>query len=89
MTRAVGVGLHSGERVELVLRPAQANTGIVFRRIDLPQPVDIAVRATSVSDTRLASTISNGGVKVHTIEHLMSALCGLGIDNVHVDISAE
>ena len=89
MTRAVGVGLHSGERVELVLRPAQANPGIVFRRIDLPQPVDIAVRATSVSDTRLASTISNGGVKVHTIEHLMSALCGLGIDNVHVDISAE
>jgi UDP-3-O-[3-hydroxymyristoyl] N-acetylglucosamine deacetylase len=89
MTRAVGVGLHSGERVELVLRPAQVNTGIVFRRIDLPQPVDIAVRATSVSDTRLASTISNGGVKVHTIEHLMSALCGLGIDNLYVDISAE
>ena len=89
MTRAVGVGLHSGERVELVLRPAQVNTGIVFRRIDLPQPVDIAVRATSVSVTRLASTISNGGVKVHTIEHLMSALCGLGIDNLYVDISAE
>jgi UDP-3-O-[3-hydroxymyristoyl] N-acetylglucosamine deacetylase len=89
MTRAVGVGLHSGERVELVLRPAQPDTGIVFRRIDLPQPVDIVASATSVSDTRLASTISNGGVKVHTIEHLMSALCGLGIDNLYVDISAE
>jgi len=89
MTRAVGVGLHSGERVELVLRPAHPNTGIVFRRIDLPQPVDIVVSASSVSDTRLASTISNGDVKVHTIEHLMSALSGLGIDNLYVDISAE
>ena len=84
MTRAVGVGLHSGQRVELVLRPAQPNTGIVFRRVDLPQPVDIAVNTVAVTDTRLASTISNGGAKVHTIEHLMSACSGL-----YIDINAE
>ncbi len=89
MTRAVGVGLHSGQRVELVLRPAQPNTGIVFRRVDLPEPVDIVVNAVSVSDTRLASTVSNGGAKVHTIEHLMSACSGLGIDNLYIDINAE
>ena len=89
VTRAVGVGLHSGHRVELTLRPAQPDTGIVFRRIDLPIPVDIPVTAQSVTDTRLASTISNGGVKVHTVEHLMSACAGLGLDNLYVDITAE
>jgi UDP-3-O-[3-hydroxymyristoyl] N-acetylglucosamine deacetylase len=89
ITRAVGVGLHSGQRVELTLRPAQPDTGIVFRRIDLPQPVDIAVNALAVTDTRLASTISHDGAKVHTIEHLMSACCGLGIDNLYIDITAE
>ena len=89
LTKAVGVGLHSGQRVELTLRPAQPDTGIVFRRIDLPQPVDIPVSAQAVSDTRLASTISNGGAKVHTVEHLMSACAGLGIDNLYVDITAE
>lgn len=89
LTKAVGVGLHSGQRVELTLRPAPPDTGIVFRRVDLPEPVDIAVTATSVTDTRLASTISNGGVKVHTIEHLMSAAAGLGLDNLYVDITAE
>jgi len=89
LTRAVGVGLHSGQRVELTLRPAHPDTGIVFRRIDLSQPVDIAVNALAVSDTRLASTISAQGVKVHTIEHLMSACSGLGIDNLYVDITAE
>ncbi|MFZ9179640.1 MAG: UDP-3-O-acyl-N-acetylglucosamine deacetylase, partial [Limnohabitans sp.] len=89
LTRAVGVGLHSGERVELTLRPAQPDTGIVFRRVDLPSPVDIAVSATAVTDTRLASTISQAGAKVHTIEHLMSACSGLGIDNLYVDITAE
>ena len=89
LTRAVGVGLHSGERVELTLRPAQPDTGIVFRRVDLPSPVDIPVSATAVTDTRLASTISNAGAKVHTIEHLMSACSGLGIDNLYVDITAE
>ena len=89
LTKAVGVGLHSGQRVELTLRPAQPDAGIVFRRIDLPQPVDIPVSAQAVSDTRLASTISNGGAKVHTVEHLMSACAGLGIDNLYVDITAE
>ena len=89
LTRAVGVGLHSGERVELTLRPAPPDTGIVFRRVDLPSPVDIPVNATAVTDTRLASTISHAGAKVHTVEHLMSACSGLGIDNLYVDITAE
>ena len=89
LTKAVGVGLHSGQRVELTLRPAAPNTGIVFRRVDLPQPVDIAVSAQAVTDTRLASTISSGSAKVHTVEHLMSACAGLGIDNLYVDITAE
>ncbi|WPB56223.1 UDP-3-O-acyl-N-acetylglucosamine deacetylase [Xylophilus sp. GOD-11R] len=89
LTRAVGVGLHSGQRVELTLRPAQPDTGIVFRRIDLPEPVDIPVTAMAVNDTRLASTINVGSAKVHTIEHLMSACAGLGIDNLYVDITAE
>ncbi len=89
LTRAVGVGLHSGQRVELTLRPAQPDTGIVFRRVDLPQPVEIPITATAVTDTRLASTISNGGAKVFTVEHLMSACAGLGIDNLYIDITAE
>ena len=89
LTKAVGVGLHSGQRVELTLRPAAPDTGIVFRRVDLPQPVDIAISAPAVSDTRLASTISSGSAKVHTVEHLMSACAGLGIDNLTIDITAE
>ena len=89
LTKAVGVGLHSGQRVELTLRPAAPDTGIVFRRVDLPQPVDIAISAQAVSDTRLASTISSGSAKVHTVEHLMSACAGLGIDNLYIDITAE
>jgi UDP-3-O-[3-hydroxymyristoyl] N-acetylglucosamine deacetylase len=93
LTRAVGVGLHSGQRVELTLRPAPPDTGIVFRRIDLAKPVDIPVATGSVCDTRMASTISPGGdpglPKVNTIEHLMSACAGLGLDNLYVDITAE
>ena len=93
LTRAVGVGLHSGQKVELTLRPAAVDTGIVFRRVDLAVPVDIPVRCDSVSDTRMASTISVGGdpgaPKVQTIEHLMSACCGLGLDNLQVDITAD
>ncbi len=89
LTRAVGVGLHSGQRVELTLRPAQPDSGIVFRRVDLPEPVDIVVSATAVSDTRMASTLSKGNAKVHTVEHLMSACAGLGVDNMVVDINAE
>jgi UDP-3-O-[3-hydroxymyristoyl] N-acetylglucosamine deacetylase len=89
ITRAVGMGLHSGQRVEMTLRPAQPDTGIVFRRVDLPEPVDIPINAVAVIDTRMASTIGVGSAKVHTIEHLMSALCGLGIDNIIIDITAE
>jgi len=89
LTKAVGVGLHSGQRVELTLRPAPPDTGIVFRRVDLPQPVDIVVSAVAVTDTRMASTISSGNAKVFTVEHLMSACAGLGIDNLIIDITAE
>ena len=93
ITRAVGVGLHSGQKVEMTLRPAAPDTGIVFRRVDLPQPVDIPANAASVSDTRMNSTISSGGqqgtAKVQTIEHLMSACAGLGIDNLVVDMTAD
>lgn len=88
-TQAVGVGLHSGERVEITLRPAPVNTGIVFRRLDITGAEDIPVRANTVSDTRMASTISSANAKVQTIEHLMSAAAGLGIDNMIVDITAE
>ncbi|MEY3782000.1 MAG: hypothetical protein RIS97_178 [Pseudomonadota bacterium] len=86
---AVGVGLHSGQRVEVTLRPAKPDTGIVFRRIDLLEPVSIQTSAISVTDTRLASTISSMGVKVQTVEHLMSACAGLGIDNLIIDINGE
>ena len=89
ITKAVGMGLHSGQRVELTLRPAQPDTGIVFRRVDLPVPVDIPISAQAVTDTRLASTIGSGGAKVQTVEHLMSACAGLGLDNLYVDITAE
>ena len=89
ITRAVGVGLHSGQRVELTLRPAAPDTGIVFRRVDLPEPVDIPMTAAAVTDTRLASTVSNGGAKVQTVEHIMSACAGLGIDNLVIDITAD
>jgi UDP-3-O-[3-hydroxymyristoyl] N-acetylglucosamine deacetylase len=89
ISRAVGVGLHSGQRVELTLRPAPVDTGIVFRRTDLPEPVEIRMTAEAVTDTRLASTISTGGAKVQTVEHLMSACAGLGIDNLYIDITAD
>ena len=93
LVRATGVGVHSGHKVELTLRPAAPDTGVVFRRTDLAEPVDIPVNALAVSDTRMASTISPGGdpsgPKVQTIEHLMSACAGLGIDNLCVDITAE
>ncbi|MDR2851617.1 MAG: UDP-3-O-acyl-N-acetylglucosamine deacetylase [Burkholderiaceae bacterium] len=89
ITRAVGVGLHGGQRVELTLRPALVDTGIVFRRVDLPAPVEIPINAEAVSDTRMASTVSSGGAKVQTIEHLMSACAGLGIDNLLIDITAD
>jgi UDP-3-O-[3-hydroxymyristoyl] N-acetylglucosamine deacetylase len=85
--RATGVGLHTGEKVAMSLRPAQPGTGIVFRRIDLAQPVDIRAEATAVGETRLCSGLEQGGVKVATVEHLMSAFAGLGVDNAYVDLS--
>ena len=91
---AAGVGLHSGERVELTLRPADPDTGIVFRRVDLDPPVAIRSGAARVTDTRMASTLTaaddgpNSQVRVATVEHLMSALAGLGVDNLYVDVTA-
>jgi UDP-3-O-[3-hydroxymyristoyl] N-acetylglucosamine deacetylase len=90
--KAVGVGVHSGQRVELSLRPTAADTGIVFRRIDLDEPVDIPVSSVSVTDTRMATSISAPNqplARVQTIEHLLSACSGLGIDNLYIDITAE
>lgn len=88
LIRASGVGLHTGQKVRIALRPAPPDTGIVFRRIDLPAPVDIPARAELVGEARLASTLVRGEVKIHTVEHLMSALSGLGVDNAFVDIDA-
>jgi len=87
LVRATGVGLHTGCKVEMTLRPAQPDTGIVFRRLDVEPPVDIAVAPERVTDTRLCSTLEREGVKIATVEHLMSALAGLGVDNVYVDLS--
>jgi len=81
-----GVGLHTGTKVTLTLRPAAVDTGIVFRRVDLAAPVDIPARATNVTDTRLSTLIEHDGARVSTVEHLMSALAGLGVDNAYVDI---
>lgn len=86
--RATGVGLHTGKKVYLTLRPAPVDTGIIFRRVDLDPVVEVAARAENVSDTQLSTTLSNGDVKVSTVEHLLSALAGLGIDNVYIDMSA-
>lgn len=88
IARTVGIGLHSGTKVELVLRPAAADTGVVFRRVDVDPPVDIPLRPENVVDTKMATTIGQGDVKVATIEHLMSALAGLGIDNCYIDVDA-
>lgn len=88
LIRATGVGLHSGAKVNLVLRPAAPDTGVVFRRVDLDPPVDLHTDPQAVVDTRLCSGLAKGEVKVATIEHLMSALAGLGIDNVYVDVDA-
>ena len=86
--RATGVGLHSGEKVFMTLRPAAVDTGIVFRRVDLDPPVEIPARAENVTETVLCTGLSQGAAKVMTVEHLMSALAGLGIDNAYVDLSA-
>lgn len=86
--RATGIGLHSGEKVYLTLRPAPVDTGIIFIRTDLEPAVEIVAKATNVGDTTLSTSLSNGDVKVSTVEHLLSALAGLGIDNVYVELSA-
>lgn len=91
LVNAVGVGVHSGQRVELSLRPAAPDTGIVFRRVDLAEPVDIPVSTVAVTDTRMATSITAPGhsARVQTIEHLLSACSGLGLDNLYIDITAE
>src|SRR5690349_10893482 len=86
--RATGVGLHTGDKVYMTLRPAAVDTGIVFRRIDLPNPVEIRSCCENVGDTRLSTTLVKGDVRIATIEHLLSAMAGLGIDNAYVDLSA-
>jgi UDP-3-O-[3-hydroxymyristoyl] N-acetylglucosamine deacetylase len=86
--RATGIGLHTGEKVYLTLRPAAVDTGIVFRRVDLDEPVEIQAKPENVGDTRLSTTLINGDVRVSTVEHLLSAMAGLGIDNAYVDLSA-
>lgn len=88
LVKTTGVGLHSGRKVTLVLRPAAPDTGIVFHRVDLEPPLDLPADPYSVCDTRLCSGLERDGEKVGTVEHLMSALAGLGIDNAHVDVDA-
>ncbi len=89
IVKTIGIGLHSGTKVELTLRPAAPDTGIVFRRVDLDPVVDLPAGATIVGDTRMASTLAKDGAKVSTVEHLMSACAGLGIDNLYIDVTAE
>jgi UDP-3-O-[3-hydroxymyristoyl] N-acetylglucosamine deacetylase len=83
-----GIGLHSGDKVYMTLRPAPVNTGIVFRRLDLPEPVDIPAQALNVTETMLGTTLEHGHAKVGTVEHLLSAMAGLGVDNAFVDLTA-
>jgi UDP-3-O-[3-hydroxymyristoyl] N-acetylglucosamine deacetylase len=89
LVKTVGVGLHSGTKVELTLRPAAPDTGIIFRRVDLDPIVDFPAKALQVGDTRMASVLEKDGARVSTVEHLMSACAGLGIDNLYVDVTAE
>ena len=86
---ATGIGLHSGEKVRLTLKPAPINTGIIFKRVDLTVPVDIVAHARNVGDTRLSTTLVNGSVKISTVEHLLAALAGLGIDNAYIEVDAS
>ena len=86
--RATGVGLHTGKKVMMTLRPAAIDTGVVFRRVDLAEPVEIRARAENVGDTMLGTTLVSGEVRISTVEHLLSAFAGLGVDNAYVDVSA-
>ncbi len=87
--RATGVGLHTGKKIYLTLRPASINTGIVFRRVDLDIPVEIQARPENVGDTQLSTTLVKEGVRISTVEHLLSALAGFGIDNAYIDLSSD
>lgn len=89
LVKTTGVGLHSGTKVELTLRPSAPDTGILFRRVDLDPVVELPMIATGVGDTRMASTLTKEGAKVSTVEHLLSACAGLGIDNLVIDLTAE
>ena len=86
--RATGVGLHTGKQVMMTLRPALPDSGICFRRVDLPQPIDIAARAANVGETTLGTTLVNGSARISTVEHLLSAFAGLGIDNAVIEVTA-
>lgn len=86
--RATGVGMHTGEKVFMTLRPAAVNTGIIFRRVDLDPVMEIPARADKVGDTRMSTTLVQGDVRIATVEHLLSAMAGMGIDNAYVDVSS-
>ncbi len=88
LIRATGVGLHTGEKVYLTLRPAPVDTGIVFRRIDLDPVTEISARYDNVGETTLSSTLVQNGVRISTVEHLLSAMAGMGVDNAYIDVSA-
>ena len=87
--RAMGVGLHTGKKVYLTLRPAPVDSGIRFRRVDLEEPVEILARPENVGDTDLSTTLTQNDVRISTVEHLLSAIAGLGIDNAYIDLSAD
>ncbi len=86
--RATGIGLHTGKKIYLTLRPAAVNTGIIFRRVDFDKPVEIKALSKNVGNTTLSTTLSEGEVSISTVEHLLSAMAGLGIDNAYVDLNA-
>ena len=87
--RATGIGLHNGKKIYLSLRPAPTNTGIIFRRIDLDKPVEVAAKPYNVGETTLSTSLVKGNIKISTVEHLLSALAGFGIDNAYIDLSAD
>ncbi|CAK0750510.1 UDP-3-O-acyl-N-acetylglucosamine deacetylase [Gammaproteobacteria bacterium] len=87
--RATGIGLHTGKKVYMTLRPAAADTGIIFRRVDLDVPVEIPARSEYVGDARLSTTLVKDNVRISTVEHLLSAMAGLGVDNAYIDLSAQ
>ncbi len=89
LVSTTGIGVHSGRRIRISLRPAEVNTGVIFHRVDLPETVDLPAISENVGSTYMASVLQKGEIRVSTVEHLMSALAGLGIDNIHIDLDAE